>query len=81
MQTSFTVFTEALTGGLNQADRQTNTDKQIQTNKYALSLVGATRRIFDEPQEQTIYRLYLVRAWQLKFQQLHKFHHYQKCHR
>ena len=76
MQTSFTVFTEALTGGLNQADRQTMTDKPIR-----LVTLGATRRIGDESQERIIYRQYLVRAWQLKFQQLHKFHHYQKCHR
>lgn len=69
MQTSFTVFTEALTGGLNQADRQ----------KIRLVTFGVPKRIFDESQERIIYRQYLVRAWQLKFQQLHKFHHYQKC--
>lgn len=57
-------------------DKPTMTDKPIR-----LVTLGATRRIGDESQERIIYRQYLVRAWQLKCQQLHKFHHYQKCHR
>ena len=39
------------------------TDKPIR-----LVTLGATRRIFDESQERIIYRQYLVRVWQLKFQ-------------